>query len=137
MFKVFKQMKSRVSKNRGDMYPVNFCLLCAKFQMLNKNCQRIDTFYLASLKKKYLFFFIFVHFFAQKQYDSIFVIAKQMVLESLNKIRLNQASFDHVKVRPTPVLSLHNLLRQIHMFLDILELRVENKNKNSHKKLFW
>ena len=40
---------------------------------------------------------------------------------------LDQASFDHVKVGPTPVLTLHNLWRQIHMFLVILELRVENK----------
>ena len=40
---------------------------------------------------------------------------------------LDQASFDHVKVGPTPVLALHNLWRQIHMFLDILEFRVENQ----------
>ena len=42
---------------------------------------------------------------------------------------IHQASFDHVKVGPTLVLELHNLWRQIHMFLDILEFRVENQKK--------
>ena len=42
-----------------------------------------------------------------------------------------QASFDHEKVGLRPVLALHNLWRQIHKFLDILELRVENKTKYS------
>ena len=46
-----------------------------------------------------------------------------------------QGSFDHVKVGPTTVLALHNLLRQIHMLLDILEFRVEN-NKNYLAKTF-
>ena len=49
---------------------------------------------------------------------------------------LNQASFDHVKVGPTPVLALRNLWRNLHMFLDILEFRVKNKNKYLEKKLF-
>ena len=40
-----------------------------------------------------------------------------------------QVSLDYVKVGPTPVLELHNLWRQIHMFLDIPEFRIEN-NKN-------
>ena len=40
---------------------------------------------------------------------------------------LYQASFDYVKVGPTPVLALHNLWRQIYIFLDILECRVKNK----------
>ena len=40
--------------------------------------------------------------------------------------QLNQGSFDHVKVRPTPILELHNLWHKIHMFLDILEFRIEN-----------
>ena len=44
-----------------------------------------------------------------------------------------QGSFDHVKVGPTPVLELHNLWRQIHIFLDILEFRVENKEKYLEK----
>ena len=39
---------------------------------------------------------------------------------------LDQGSLDQVKVGPTPVLELHNLWRQIHMFLDILEFRIEN-----------
>ena len=38
-----------------------------------------------------------------------------------------QASFDHVKVGPTPVLALCNLWRNLHMFLEILEFRVRNK----------
>ena len=46
---------------------------------------------------------------------------------------INQASFDHVKVGPTPVLALRNLWLQIHMFLDILEFRVENKKKYLEK----
>ena len=37
-----------------------------------------------------------------------------------------QGSFGHVKVAPTPVLALHNLWRQIHMFLNILEFRAEH-----------
>ena len=36
-----------------------------------------------------------------------------------------QASFDHVKVGPTPVLALRNL----HMFLDILEVKVKKLKK--------
>ena len=40
---------------------------------------------------------------------------------------LYQASFDHVKVGLSPVLALHNFWRQIHMFLDILEFRVEKQ----------
>ena len=47
---------------------------------------------------------------------------------------LHQASFYQVKVGPTPFLALHNLWRNLHMFLDILELRVENNNK---KKLLF
>ena len=43
-------------------------------------------------------------------------------------------SFDHVKVGPTPVLVLHNLWRQMHMFLDILEFRVEKKTKSYFEK---
>ena len=39
---------------------------------------------------------------------------------------LNQDSFDQVKVEPTPVLALSNLLRNLYMFLDIREFRVEN-----------
>ena len=39
---------------------------------------------------------------------------------------LNQGSFDKVKVGPTPVLALSNLLRNLYMFLDIREFRVEN-----------
>ena len=39
---------------------------------------------------------------------------------------LNQASFDPVKVGPTPVLALQNLGRQIYMFLDILVFSIEN-----------
>ena len=42
---------------------------------------------------------------------------------------IDQASFDHVKVGPTPVLALCNLWLQIQMFLDILEFRIENKKK--------
>ena len=42
---------------------------------------------------------------------------------------LYQASFDLVKDEPTPVLALHNLWRQIHMFQDIQEFRVENSKK--------
>ena len=41
---------------------------------------------------------------------------------------INQASIDHVKVRATPFLALHNLGRNLHMFLDILELGVDNQN---------
>ena len=48
-------------------------------------------------------------------------------------IKVYQGSFDHVKVRPTPVLELHNVWRQIHMFLDILEFRIENKKKYLEK----
>ena len=40
-----------------------------------------------------------------------------------------QASFDNVKVWPTPVFALHNLWRNLRMFLDILEFRVEKKKK--------
>ena len=47
-----------------------------------------------------------------------------------------QGSFDHVRVGPTPVLELHNLWRQIHMFLDILEFRIENKKELFRKKWF-
>ena len=46
-----------------------------------------------------------------------------------NAFSLNQGSYDHVKVGPTPVLALNNLWRQIHMLLDILEFEVENKQK--------
>ena len=49
---------------------------------------------------------------------------------------LDQASFDHVKVGPMPVLAVHNLWCQIHMFLDILEFKVENKTKIFRIKLF-
>ena len=59
-----------------------------------------------------------------------------MVLESLINISLNQASFDHVKVGPMPVLSLHQLLPQIHLFLDIPELKVENQKKIFIKSCF-
>ena len=44
-----------------------------------------------------------------------------------SELPIKQASFDHVKVGPMPVLALHNLWPQIHMFLDILEFRVENQ----------
>ena len=47
-------------------------------------------------------------------------------------ILIYQASFDHVKVGPTSVLALHSLCRQLHMFLDILEFRVENKTKRKY-----
>ena len=46
---------------------------------------------------------------------------------------LHQGSLDHVKVGPTPVLELHNLRRQIHMFLDILEFRIKNKKNYLEK----
>ena len=46
-----------------------------------------------------------------------------------------QASFDHVKVGPMPVLALHNLWCQIYMFLDIFKWREENKTKTIVKKL--
>ena len=46
--------------------------------------------------------------------------------------KLYQALFDYVKICPTPFLALHNL----HIFLDILELRVENKNKKHRKDGF-
>ena len=47
---------------------------------------------------------------------------------------VNYGSFDHVKVIPTPVLALNNLWRQIHMFLNMLEFKVENKEKLFRKK---
>ena len=47
-----------------------------------------------------------------------------------------QGSFDHVKVASTPVLEFNNLWCQIHMFLDILELRVINKKKHLKKNCF-
>ena len=40
-------------------------------------------------------------------------------------------SFEHVKVGPTP--ALHNLCCKIHMFLNILEYRVENQKKYLEK----
>ena len=51
----------------------------------------------------------------------------QGLLDEVYCLGLHQASFDHVKVGPPPVLELLNLWRQIHMFLDILELRVEEE----------
>ena len=54
----------------------------------------------------------------------------------INKKNVNQASFDHVKVGPTPIFALYNLWRQIHMFLDILEFRIEDK-KEYLEKLCW
>ena len=47
---------------------------------------------------------------------------------------LHQASFDHVNVCPSLYLALSNLLRNLHMFLGILEYRVEKKEML--KKLF-
>ena len=57
------------------------------------------------------------------------------IKESLTKVKLfwYQGSFDHVKFGPTPVLESRNLWRQIHIFLDILEFRVENKIKYFEK----
>ena len=43
----------------------------------------------------------------------------------ITELLLNQASFDHVKVGPMLVSALQNLWRTFHMFLDILEFRVE------------
>ena len=51
-------------------------------------------------------------------------------------VLLYQALFDHVKVGLTPILALHNLWRQIYMFLDILEFKVENKKKVFRKNWF-
>ena len=42
---------------------------------------------------------------------------------------VDQSLFDRVKVGPTPFLALRDLWRNLHMFLDILELSVENFNK--------
>ena len=47
---------------------------------------------------------------------------------------LDQASFDHVKVGSTPVLALHNLWRQIHMFIPSWSLK--KNTKKLEKKLF-
>ena len=58
------------------------------------------------------------------------------ITSAKNRNKLNQGSLDHVKVGPTPILELHNLWRQIHMFLDILEFRIGNKKKYL-EKLFW
>ena len=55
------------------------------------------------------------------------------LLDWSGKFGLHQASFDHVKVGPKPVLELHNLWRQIHIFLDILEFRVKTKQKYLEK----
>ena len=70
--------------------------------------------------------------FKEVEYISL-IPASHIYLHNTSKVsmshilnHLNQGSFDHVKVGPTPVLELHNLLRQIHMFLDIVEFRVEN-----------
>ena len=48
---------------------------------------------------------------------------------------LHQASFDHVKVGPTPVLALRDLWRNLQRFLDILEFRVKFKKIYIYKKL--
>ena len=55
----------------------------------------------------------------KNQEDTVFQSAK-------NQEYIHQASFDHVKVGPTAFLALRNLWLNLHMFLDILELRVEN-----------
>ena len=39
-----------------------------------------------------------------------------------------KASFDQVKVGLTPFLAFYNLLHNLHMFLNILEPKIENKN---------
>ena len=49
---------------------------------------------------------------------------------------IHQASFDHVKVGRMPFLALHNLWRNLHMFLEILELWVEDKIKSVEKNYF-
>ena len=54
----------------------------------------------------------------------------------LKTIPIYQGSFDYLKVGPSPLLELHNLWRQIHMFLDILEFRIENKKKYLEKNCF-
>ena len=51
---------------------------------------------------------------------------------NIEEMYIYQASFDHKKACLTPFLALPNL----HIFLDILKLRVENKPKSSEKKLF-
>ena len=43
-------------------------------------------------------------------------------------VSLYQASFHQVKGGPTLFLMFCNLLHYLHMFLDILELGIENKN---------
>ena len=66
----------------------------------------------------------------------LFLLKNQVDLKNIENF-LYQASFHHIKDGLMLVLALHNLLRQIHMFLDILEFRVENKQKNISEKLFW
>ena len=53
---------------------------------------------------------------------------------SLAPTQIHQASFDHVKVGPTPILALCNLWHNLQMFLDILEFRVENKTNEIEKE---
>ena len=61
-------------------------------------------------------------------YEGVFLVPLNIFA-----MHLYQASFDHVKVGPTPVLALHNLWCQIHMFQDILEFRVDKKKKYLEK----
>ena len=49
---------------------------------------------------------------------------------------LIQVSFDQVKVGPSPFSALRNLWRNLHMFLDILELRVESKTEKFRHNCF-
>ena len=64
-----------------------------------------------------------------QKYISLFFF-KYYLCCIINAISINQDSFDRVKVGPAPVLALHKLWQQIHMFTDILEFRVENKKNN-------
>ena len=48
-----------------------------------------------------------------------------------------RSPFDHAKVGPMPFLALLNFWHNLHMFLDILEFKVENKITKFRKKLFW
>ena len=52
---------------------------------------------------------------------------------SNNEKTIHQASFEHVKVGPTPVLSLQNVGGQIHMFLDILEFKIQTQKNYLEK----
>ena len=65
--------------------------------------------------------------FCDKFIDDKGVSFKKKKIMTKKRVRIYQGSFDHVKVGPMPILELHNLWHQIHMFLDILEFRVEKK----------